>query len=394
MNRTLLAIGVLVLAVLGAGLLLLYTPAGTSTSAEDAERGVFSSLFPFGNSTTDRTSRTENTAPDADTVTVPRLRKISEAQVSGASFATGVTGGLVVRYVERETGHIYETPVDALTTLRLTNTTVPRAIEAVWLTASSSVLRFIGENDAIENFYGFFTGTSTDQSLRGSFLKNYVRIAPTPQGVLGVREEPTGSTLEIVSPDTQAVRTVLTSPIRSWIPLTARNRVFVYSAPSGLAEGSLYEVKDGRLTSLVRNVPGLTAVVREDGERILVSSGAVQSAVLFVTDGDGVPTDGPTRRTLAGKCAWMGNTADALCAVPKELPRGVYPDDWLLGRIQTDDALWRINTIEGTQEALFDFADEGVAPFDVISLRVSPAGDYTLFINKTDQTLWSLRLAE
>ncbi len=395
MSRSSLLVATGFLAILGliVGLVVLYNSLSVPSSEPERERsGVFSNLFPFGNRSTTSVSQGEDEVPPAGPI--PRLRKVSDAQVSGARFAVGLSGEPSIRYVERETGHIYEAPLTAFTAIRLTNTTVPRSLEALWLSASSTVLRFVNENDAIENFSGFFSGTTTDQTLRGVFLKNYSRIAPAQGGVLGLSTSPTGSVLEFVSTETQTARIIFASSINSWVPHAAGNRFFVQSAPSGLAQGSLYEVEEGELRSLIKNVPGLSVRIRSDGERILASSGTTQNTVLFVTDANGARIDAPVRRTLAEKCVWVGETEEAICAIPKELPRGIYPDDWLLGRIQTNDELWRIDTVSGTQTALIDPEETVSVAFDILQMHVSPDGGHVLFINKTDQTLWVLRLQE
>lgn len=392
-RRLLTTVALLVLVVLAVATTLLYLSRSDETVLDSEREGIFGTLFPFRDSVTP--TQTEDRVTDDSAAVVPRVRKVTDAPVSGARFVTGVSGTLAVRYVARETGHIYEVPVDSYSAVRLTNTTVPRSYEARWASASTTILRFINENDVPENFMGSFNATSTDQPLSGIFLKNYSRIALTESGgVLGLSTEATGSVLELFTPESGAMRTLFTSPLTSWIPLTAGTRVFVLSAPSGLAQGSLYEVEGGRLRSLIQNSAGLQVLVRNDGRRILASTGTVQNTTLFVTDGNGVRSNSPARRTLVDKCTWVRITNIVLCAIPTELPRGTYPDDWLLGRVHTNDELWLIDTVVGTQTLIFDPEEGGFPAFDMYRLSVSEDSTYALFIHKTDQTLWAIRLKE
>ncbi len=57
------------------------------------------------------------------------LKQISDGQVAGAVFVER-NGLAYVRYAERGTGHIFEYDTRSGSTVRLTNTTIPRATEA------------------------------------------------------------------------------------------------------------------------------------------------------------------------------------------------------------------------------------------------------------------------
>lgn len=374
-------LGIIVLILGGVWLFQLFSSQSSTTTGTE-EEGVFSSLFPFGRSDTTSSSDTPDTTQNLGGP-LQRLRQVSDAPVGGATFVTSIAGAPALRYAERETGHIYEMPLDSLTSVRLTNTTITGVHDAYWLTASTTIYR-LSSGDSLENFSGTITATSTDSPLSGAFLSPYTRVAVADGTTLGVLEE-NGSTLETVGNDGTR-KTVLISPLTSWVPHTANSKLYVASAPSGRTLGALYEITNGALTKVVGNLPGLQAQFGPSG--VLVSTGGVNTVQLFVVQ-DGLLFTLP-RATLAEKCAWVDTRV--LCAIPETLPGGLYPDDWLLGRVRTEDRLWFIDTLTNVATEVVNPADENVPAMDILKVTVSEDGQYASFVNKNDQTLWLVNL--
>lgn len=365
-------------------------PSG-STASEDSGGGIFSSLFPFGSGGGTGDGGTGGAFGDELTGgPAPALRKVSAEQVAGMHFATGIQGTPSLRYTERNTGHWYETPVDSLTVVRLTNTTIPAVHDTVPVNASSSIMRFLADNESIENFMGTYSGTTTDRELEGLFLKRYARVAVGAGGtVLGVLETPAGSTIETVAPDGDAPKVLATSPLSSWIPLAGGNKFFVASAPSGGVRGSVYDISNGRFERVVGDISGLQALPNTAGTRLLISAGNVNAAQLFSYDMSTKTLTTLPLGTLVGKCAWVPSSdTTVLCAVPQSFPQALYPDDWLLGRAHTADSLWFIDTATGATTAAMELTEQAGEPIDASQVAVSDDGRFAAFINKNDQLLW------
>jgi peptidoglycan hydrolase-like protein with peptidoglycan-binding domain len=80
---------------------------------------------------------------------IPDLRQISVNPTAGAvSFRTS-DGVLVIRLVDRATGHVFETTDVTLALQRISNTTIPKVHEAVWSNKNSVVLRHLMEDGEI-----------------------------------------------------------------------------------------------------------------------------------------------------------------------------------------------------------------------------------------------------
>ncbi len=367
----------------------------TGGSSSGGQQGLFGSLFPFGSgSSSGGSTQNPGEVPGASGP-APTLRKVSDQEVAGAEFATGLGGTLAIRYVERNTGHIYETPVDSLTLTRLTNTTVPGVHDATWINASTTLLRFADDNDEPENFVAFFASSTPDQQLEGTFINKYRRIAlGAGETVLGVLESASGATVETVRSDGTKPKTLLVSPLTTWVPLAAGNKYFVASAPSWAAPGSLYDISSSGMTRILGGVPGLVALPSPSAAVFLISGGTQNAVSLSVFNTKDKSLNLLPRATLAEKCAWIPRQDSILlCAFPTTLPQARYPDDWLLGRVHTSDDLWFVNTATGVLTEAMALDAGGQGPFDISNVITSENGAYALFINRNDQTLWSATLS-
>lgn len=393
-RSALYAVGLLVLLIIVALGIWLFQISPNATEGQATRTGFFGSLFPFGNSGSPEGRGGEDSRATEPGV-VPELRKISEEPVAGAGFAR-FTNGLVIRYTERNTGHIYETPVALSTSERLVNSTVPGVHDSIWLNASTTLMRFLSESGGVENFVGFVASSTEDQELLGGFIPPYSQITPGVNGTLfGVLETEAGSRLETLTNEGESIKTVLTSSISSWIPHMRGTSLFVASAPTGVGSGALYEIDGGEL---VRRIPprnGFQARMQLDGPLVAVTGGSANTLSLAVYDlGNGGMIEAPVG-TVIQKCAWAaGRRAELVCGIPRTVLEGLYPDDWLLGLIHTDDDLYRIDTDTGSITRVFNLSESGSGPFDITDLVLSDDGTYALFINRVDQTLWSARLTQ
>jgi len=387
-NLALPLIFVLTLILIGGGVWFYTNYLQTETPAtEKTNSGFFTSLFPFGSGGVGTTASTTNTGGTQEPI--PQVRQITDREVSSATFVS--TGGRTfIRYIEKETGHIYETATDSFSSTRLTNTTIPAVAEARWVTSSTTLMRFIAENNSVENFLGAFASTTPDQSIEGSFLNKYKRVSVYKGTIVGVLERENGSSVELTTLKGGAPTTLLTSAYRSWVPLVNEKSSYVYSAPSGGTPGSLFRIEKGTLRLIYKDAPGLMALSNPTDEYFVLSAGStnfVSLAVYTISTNSVTPL---TKQTIAPKCAWENKKNPyILCAIPTKLPIGLYPDDWLLGKIHTSDELWFINP---TTNESYRAADLTGYSFDIKDIEISDDSSNALFIDRNDGTLWSVEL--
>ncbi|MES2134735.1 MAG: hypothetical protein V4449_00640 [Patescibacteria group bacterium] len=401
MNRRLILIVVLFLfgIVLVSGYFF-FTAQKTPNGGTPAPRDFFSAFFPFGAGTPATKTPEGSTEEVSVQKVLTRLRQVSSRPTAGSWFASeaSTTTPSHIRFMERATGHIFETPVDSYTEVRLSNTTIPLIQDLIAITDSTLLLRTLPDTETIVNAFAVLNATSSQQSVYTLPLKGFKRSAVAKSGLtmLTVSETSGGSHIELMQPDGAKPRTVLLSPIRSWVPLAGGERFFIASAPSSGISGFLYEIKtNGTLTKIIGDVPGLLALPSPGGRYVLYSSGVGIRTTLGMVDTKTGQTYASPLGTLATKCAWISEEAPLVfCGVSDPLMAGsiALPDDWLLGKIARNDSAWIIRPLESTAQSLGHLEEIAGTPVDLINPVISPDQKYVTFMNKNDLTLWSLDL--
>jgi hypothetical protein len=67
---------------------------------------------------------------------------------------------------------------------------------------------------------------------------------------------------------------------------------------------------------------------------------------------------------------------------------------WYQGTISTDDDIWKIDTKNNSSILIESLENDSGLKIDVIKPILSTNEQYLVFINKTDNTLWSLDLTK
>ncbi len=385
-------VGAIVVLLLG---LALFRSASSTTNTTATKTSYFSSLFPFGSGdvTPNEPGNTGagNNIPDGGVL--PALRKVTDSKVLAAEFGYN-KNGLVVRYVERGAGHIYEARVDVPGSERLTNTTIPGAEEVLFVGASSTLYRFSTDNESVENYLGYLPlGTST-QLLTGDTLPPYSRVSVSPSGktAVGLLFAGTNAVLDTINPKKISERkSLLSLPTNAWLPYATDNGVFLADLPSSAAAGSLQKVVNGSLVPVITNIPGLQASLNPTGQYAIISSAEGASVSTFIFGVDDRSVHSLPFSTIADKCAWsMYEPTSFICAVPTSLPRATYPDDWLLGSVSFADTLWFGDAVTQKVEERSHISDDQA--IDAVNISIDQTKNYLIFKNKSDESLWILDL--
>lgn len=364
-------------------------------------------LFPFGQGggTTPvnpgTTNQTTTTTPGLDLNYIPRLRKISETPVAGGVVFTNKLG-TIIRYVERATGHIFETYTDSLEIKRISNTTIPKIEEALWSNQGNQVLfRYLrDDNQTIRTFYArISTTTVPDQAIEGIFLPdNIAEINVFGDRIFYTAKTETGSTGIIANIDGTKKTALINSSFNTWSHTWSQpGSVLLFPSPSSLATGFIYTLNttSGEYIKVSQGAPGLSGLSNKDGSLILMSGKkgfGVGTAVLNTKTGE---TTNLSLQTMTDKCVWSVLDATVLyCAISQALPQNNYPDAWYQGKVTTNDSVWKINTETGDTEEILSPQIEALEEFDITNLSLDAQENVLLFTNKKDLTLWaySLRL--
>jgi hypothetical protein len=394
------ALAIILIGVIGYRILWGPSSSGTGTT----QNSFFSTLFPFGNGAGPKPQQNDTgqgnggNLNNTPTGSVPLLRHVTAAPVAGAWFVKGATATStpLIRYMDRSTGHIEETPADSYADIRISNTTIPGIEELYAPLPNGLVLRYINSDGILSNVYGLVSTTTPDGTVTTFPLPPFKRIAADRNGnILTVTESFGGSQVQLSKVDGSKSQSLFSSKIASWVPLLGGGRTFLESAPSAFALGYIYELKNGALLEEAGGFSGLTAIVSPSGDYLAISSDTAEGfslSVLSTKDSSGfiLPI-----HAFALKCSWIPTREPLLfCAVPLRPPEAAYPDDWLLGNVSLADQGWILNPKEKIAFFIGDLADERGGRIDAENVSVDETGSYALFMDKNDLSLWSLRITE
>lgn len=320
---------------------------------------------------------------------IPILRQISSVPTAGGVIFN-TEKDTVIRYVERATGHIFETTSDSMEQNRISNTTIPRVQESIWSPDGEMViLRYFDENEILKSFYGKISKDKGE--LTGWFLSNNITDIDTHKDgdIFYIQKIGNYSKGVISKFDGTNSKTVLSSTISDWYPKWMDNSATIITKPSRNIGGFMYLLQSNGYKKILSGV-GLITSINPNGSKILFSTSDTNETNLFVYDRDSKEITEVPFRTLAEKCTWSNNSI-FFCASPYNSIQGVIPDDWYKGSLSFSDDIWSYNTETGTSKLVYD-AESNNKIFDAINLTTDNNGKTLLFTNKDDLTLWTLSI--
>ncbi len=418
-NKKLIIVAFTLLAILL--LLLLYVFFKDRPEAPITEQNTPAPFEPFGTGAPSGRFETglesELTTATSSPAKLPRLRRLSEEPVAGFTIVPLAKregeeeAGLAARFVDRATGHIFETRIDAVSPIAvLSGTTIPQVSEAVFGSAEMLSISFINQDEGVPSYFLARlvpSATSTEfedeaetapAMLDGRFLPQTTKwmiFNADGSEFAYITANSAGSGLFSYNFKTQKVTSLFSSPLRELMPAYFGNDVLLTTLPSyGINGQSLRISGETGMRFLFANVPTLMVEPRPEGEELLglrFNDGG--GAGLFLRSRTGSSEEKDTLLpfvTLPEKCTWRyGFTGQIICAVPQSFPKGL-PDSWLKGSYVFTDRIISFNANEYTTRSLLDPAQEVQTPMDIIKMLPSQDGRFLLFVNKTDGALWAL----
>ena len=385
-DRQALIFAVIILAIVGVVGGFVWFSALFKTTGEGERSPIenfFSSLFPFGTTTRpgDGGGTGNGTGPEGPT---PTLRQVTGKPTSGFTYREGN----ILRYIERETGHVFETPFDSWKTTRISNTTIPGAYAIAWLPPDSFVMQYFAPNGTTRNFLATLASSTPDQTLLGRFLDQATEIYPSPKEgeMIRVRKGANGTVVDRVKTESGESETVFSSGLRSWQVIPSGTSLYVGTSPSSV-DGFLFRVSGESLEKIVGSVRSLSSLPHTEGRYIAYSSG-LALGVLDTEEDRFYPAQ---VNTFADKCSWFPAGRPLLfCGVPAEASASL--EAWHMGVQPLSDSAWVIDPMRGTATIVSHLDLDAGRAIDVWKPVVSPDGSYAAFMDKNDLSLWLLKL--
>jgi len=388
----------------------------TNTTVGEAVRNV----LPFGSGEninipiqTTNNGVDESQFINPEGVPTKDLFVLSKTPVAGYTILNK-SGTSTVRYVDRATGHIYDTILpksiggEPVQRVKITNNTLPKIYEAYFNQDGSSVfMRSLVEgSDVIENISLNLTPPKTTTSTSTSESDNLYSVSTTNiNGNISSIAVLGNSLLSLLKDNSSIVsssfngssqKTILNTPFTDWKIISNGNSVLIQTKTSSNELGYAYRLNTttGSIIKVAGPLNGLLVNTNSTGNRLLYSYIDGAQTKLMVQNNNGDIISEPTPTTLADKCVWSSKNIDILyCGAPNNIQLGFNePDDWYKGKTQFSDNIWIFNTKIQTQRVILEPELSFGIKIDAIDLKLSPNEDYLIFINKTDLSLWALKI--
>lgn len=393
---------VIVLVFLFAYYLLSKNPDGSTPSVTN----VFKNFFPFGGETNTNNGNTPTEVPEETPVEQPadftqKLRKITSEQVAGAGVID-VKAGSVLRYIEKATGHIFEVELFSPRAGRISNTTIPMVYEAFWGNKNDSLItQYLKEDDVTIDTYSITLkniSTSTENTISGSAMSESISSVSTYGTSVFYLEEGSEASFGYVSNfDGKNKKQIWNSPIKELLSQYVNARtVALTTKPEESTPGFMYfiDTVTGNTKKVLGNINGLSTLANPTGTSILYLDQG-EGAIMYTYEIKTMVNDATSPATFPEKCVWGKKDSNFIyCAVPKNFIRSGELTNWYKGFISTNDDVWKYDLKNKTSKIIADLTLESGEKIDLIKPVISDNDQYLVFVNKIDNSLWSLDLTK
>jgi len=373
---------------------------------------IISGAAPFGSGddlqpTTDNQQLTTNTVGDGgdsfmstDEFGSPTasLFRISNTPVAGFIILNNSSSSAFVRYVDRATGHILDIDLATLEKTKVANQTIPKVYEAYFRSDGLAVLvrTLKDDTDVVENLSLSLAPPQAGEDL-------YTISSTIIRGDIGSIAVGSNDTIFYALRDTTSIvssafsgggfKTLYTSPFTNWGLSASGGALVIYTKASATVGGYVYTLDGGSLVKIIGPMNGLVVTPNSSGTKVLLSYADGPQTKMLIKNLKDNSLYEISPASLAEKCVWgRKNTSLIFCGSPSTDIGSNEPDGWYKGVTSFSDRVWLFDTVKETSQVLVEPEVLLGVGVDVISPQLSPNEDYLVFINKTDLSLWVLKL--
>lgn len=444
-----------ILIIVGTLVVLLLVSVGvyvgiTRNSSETKNQETSNTVSPFGETSTSQTGSTNNTRNqnqgDSDNPTSDSnsnntntnttsdsnfapLVQLSRERTSGIGFAKVqvtkeieeplekpaangatttkkiiTTESTRIRYVERASGHIFEYNPETKETKKISNTTIPKTEESIFVDGGSRVImRYLGDdNQTIESYLGVLpTGSVTDKLTGGFLPENITTLTKSPDGkeIFYITKTSSGAVGNVLNIVDLKERRIFDSPYSEWLTYWGSDGITLQTKASSKYPGYAYLLKTtGGYTKITGGLLGLTSINTSENSQILIGSNTqTESGILDLVNLKTKEIKRITNlTTFPEKCTWMKEGIFLLCAAPRDTKMSSNMlDNWYKGVFFTADDLYFINTNGNTADFFADINElmKTKTELDMVNMQMSDTDEYLVFIDKKTGTPWLLNVA-
>lgn len=361
---------------------------------------------------------------------LPILRQISSEPVAGYTFFTkefeelknvelGTTtesstepekilvDKYVFRFIERGTGHVYETVEDSLTVEKVTNTTIQKINTAIFSENNSKILfeKLSDTEEGIDSFVAEIiipeNSTSTQPYLEiqpYSIISDSFSKEPKTNNFIYLISSSYSSSIVKDNFENLTEKILVDIPLKDLlIEWGGESLALLTTKPSYDQPGYSYllNTNTGSYKKILGEINGLTTKINSEGTKVLYSESNNNSISLNILDLETKEIKSLSLSALPEKCVFSNMDENIIyCASQNRNTTENLPDGWYKGKILFEDLIWKINTETNQTSLVYNFDSTKYGFFDAINLKLTPEDEYLTFVNKRDLSLWSLSLKE
>lgn len=379
----------------------------TSTTQQENPFGRFDGSVDFEEVPGSGSGGAGTSSPDREPGTPPPLRQITSQPVAGyvifpalSTIATDNVQGDAIRYVERSTGHIYETYTNSLRTRRLTNQTIPGVQEAIFSpNGRYVVMRYLADdNESIRTYRASIrqinsTTSESIATLQGDFLPegiDQIAFSPDNQQIFYLTSNQSGARGFLIDADGSDQALVWQSPIREWLVGWKKTEsVTLTTKPADNVAGYSYELNltSGELTKLTE---GESLLVRRTGNNQYLKYQNDDTPVLEMINNGA--TELIPFAEHPNKCEISGENV-VYCAIN---PRNDRISEVVKGNVVGDFNISLFDPEERRTSVVLRISDENRISQEAYlnNLSITPSAQHLAFFDKTTNLFYVLNLAE
>lgn len=347
--------------------------------------------------------------PASSAQNTQKIFKIADGPIAGATFIQTLRPTTTLaRYVKADNGHVQDLVLDSPGAIprATSNTTIPGVYRTLFAEGGNSAIVQYLDGEIIKTAHLSFPAATTTAT---STLNRAVRLQFLPDGIADIAVSPLGNNIAyllktesgvsgyIASSNGTGSRNAFLLPLSEiLISWPSGNTLLAYTKSAANYPGIAFSinVQSGAVTPLLFG-QGITATADRNFSRVLYQTADSSRASYVRTIEEG--TDRPLSfDPVPEKCIW--STADSVsvfCAAPLQFVPANYLDLWHQGKVTIGDAIISYNAATGRSAIVATpGGDGGGTASSIAELAISPDGRYLLYINRSDRSLWGVRLMQ
>lgn len=387
----LIAATISILLFVGIYLYFTYTQTPQNTTTTPETKGELSGGVPVENKPKEPSINSTNTSPFNDEISSSRpdlLKKVWSKAVSGQTIiydGVGTSTIVGVVWADKATGNIYKAYEPDWSPLRITNTTIPNTINAVFLNNGNTVVleQYNKEKNTINTIIADIPRTNNgagDSLTNMSNLSDNIKSLDVSKDgtrlylVVGLTN---GSAIYQMDPSDKKPEQIISSPISDLeVKYLDKDNLILYQRPSSVLQTSAYKlnIKNKKLNLIYKDY-GLT--VLGDSDKFIYNTN-----LNTYTEVNNQKTKRISNTIVADKCKISNSSSFVICANPKNIDNINIPDDWYDYSYYTNDSLVLYGLDYEEYTFLSDLSTASGESFDVDSINISNNNNYISMSNR------------